>query len=77
MAKRLYIQEDNEARNEEALYGPFEKNEILERCNDAFADLMAHGGANIDAISLTDEEASKVYINPRAFWMEQLDTLTE
>lgn len=77
MAKRLYIQEDNQKLGEEALYGPFDESEIQERLNDAFADLMASGLANINAVSLTDEEAATRYINPREFWIEQLATLTE
>lgn len=77
MAKRLYIQEDKPHLNKEALYGPFDQDEIQERLNDRFADYMASDKANIDAISLTDEEAAAVYINPREFWMSQLATLTD
>lgn len=77
MAKRLYIQEENSKLNELALYGPFEESEIEERLNDRFADLMAEGLANIDAVTLTDEEAATVYINPREFWMERLAEFTE
>lgn len=75
--KQLYILEENSKLNEKALYGPFSEEEIEERLNDAFADLMASGLANIDAVSLTDEEVATLYINPREFWMEQLATLTE
>lgn len=74
---QLYILEENPKLNEKAFYGPFSEEEIGERLNDAFADLMASGLANLDAVSLTDEEVAKLYINPREFWMEQLATLTE
>lgn len=74
---KLYIQEDNPKLNELAYYGPFEPSEIQERLNDQFADLLASGLANIDAVSLTDEEAANMYINPREFWMIQLADLQE
>lgn len=75
--KQFYIQEENTRRNELAFYGPFKESEVVERLNDAFADFMAEGGANIDAIVMSDEEASAYYINPREFWMEQLATYTK
>jgi len=76
-AKRAYIRELNEGLYEIALYGPFSDEEVGGLLNDAFADAMASGGADIEEVRLTDEDASKHYINPREFWMRQLATLTE
>ncbi len=71
----LYIYEQNSKLNEEAYYGPFSEEEIEQRLNDRFADLMASGLANLDAVEMTDEEAAKFYINSREFWMNQLADL--
>lgn len=72
-----YIREKNTKLDELAYYGPFEEFEIEERLNDAFADYMAEGGANIDGVLLSFSEACNMYINPREFWMSQLATLTD
>lgn len=77
MASQMYIHEENPKLAEEAFYGPFEPCEMQERLNDQFADLLASGLANVNAVTLTDEEAATVYINPRAFWMDQLADLQE
>lgn len=57
-----------------AYFGPFSDDEIDERANDAYAELLA-GVGNLDDVDLTDKEAAKIYINPREFWMEQLSQL--
>lgn len=75
MSALLYIQEEDTELDEVAYYGPFEDTEIEERLNDAFADYMAEGLANINAVELTDAEAADIYINPREFWMTQLADL--
>lgn len=73
----FYIREEDTKTREIAYYGPFEESEIHERLNDAFADLMASGLANLNSFEMTDKEAECHYINPRAFWMEQLASLTK
>ena len=72
--KQYYIEhEDIETpENGTAYFGPFGADEIVDRCNDTYADLLA-GSGNVDSVLLTDAEAEAIgYINPRTYWMEQL-----
>lgn len=61
-------------QNGVAYFGPFGDDEIDERANDAYADLLA-GVGNLEDVDLTDEDAAKIYVNPPEFWMEQLSQL--
>lgn len=77
MSKKWYIEhEDIESPNEDgspniALFGPFkDDHEVTVAINDAYADLLAASG-DLDAVELTDEEASKMCINSADWWFEQ------
>jgi len=72
-ASKFYIEHEDiqTPSNGIAYFGPFNEAELTERCNDPYADLLADCG-NVDSVELTDEEAAAIYINPRAYWMEQL-----
>lgn len=59
-----------------AYFGPFPDEEMTERLNDAYANLLA-GVGNIDEVLLEDEDAKKFYINPPEFWYEQLKELVD
>ncbi|MDB5716120.1 MAG: hypothetical protein JWO15_3517 [Sphingomonadales bacterium] len=72
-----YIREQNSDLGELAYHGPFEESEMQERLNDAYADLLASGLANLDDVLLSEAEAVRMYINPREFWMTQLADLTK
>ncbi len=74
MATKHYILEEEILTDASSYYGPFDESELTERLNDAYADLLTGAKSNIDAVELTDEEAAKIYINPREFWMSQLAT---
>jgi hypothetical protein len=62
--------------NGEAYFGPFSADEIDERVNDAYADLLA-GCGEVDALVLTDKQADAMYVNPREYWMTQLAKIEE
>lgn len=71
--KKFYIwHEDVQTpSNGEAFFGPFTEDEIDERINDAYANLLA-GVGNIEVYVMSDEEVAEYYINSREYWMEQL-----
>lgn len=73
MAGKFYIEHEDVQipSNGIAYFGPFASDEMTERLNDAYADILA-GGGNVEEVYLDDGKASKIYINPREYWMEQL-----
>ena len=69
---KWFIREKNNKLGELAYYGPFEETELSARLNDRFADFMASGGANIDAVQLAESEWTNMCINPAKFWYDWL-----
>lgn len=70
-----------------AYFGPFSAEEVGERVNDAYADLLA-GSGNVDVVDQREvfgtdspdngaDPASWTYVNPRAYWMTQLAELSD
>lgn len=57
-----------------AFFGPFDKSEIEDRINDAYADLIIQCG-DVDVVKMTSTQAARYYINPREFWMKELGEL--
>lgn len=77
--RKHYIEHEDiqTPENGTAYFGPFEESEMDERLNDTYADLLA-GSGNVDGVLFTDAEAEAIgYINPRAYWMEQLASVTD
>lgn len=74
----LYIEHEDiqTPSNGRAVFGPFDEAEVTERVNDAYADLLA-GSGNVDVVELTDSEAGEIYVNPRAYWLEQLASIRD
>lgn len=56
-----------------AYFGPFSEDELDERFNDAYADGLVHFGP----IEEVDELPRGVYVNPRSYWMDQLEKFEE
>lgn len=75
---RWYIWHEDEQNPENgvAVFGPFEYKELTQVMNDGFADALADCGT-LEEFQMTDEEASKFYINTRAYWLEQAADLTD
>jgi hypothetical protein len=65
--KRWYIREvDREGRT--ALYGPFPEDEINDRLNDEYADMLEADLANVDAIIRSDRQMRGLFINSPESW---------
>lgn len=84
MTVRFYIHEvksdwsgPEEKILESAYYGPFTQEESQARLYDFYADILEEGGAEISVIEMSDEDATKYYINPRELWMSNLALLQE
>lgn len=71
MAFYIRHEDTQTPENGVAYFGPFAEDEMTERLNDAYGDLLA-GCGDLDEEILTDEEAAGIYINPRQYWMDQL-----
>lgn len=71
---RWYLQQKS---NDQTYYfGPFEYKELHVRKNDAFGEALSIGG-DLEEFQMTDEEASKFYINDRECWLKQTADLTD
>lgn len=75
---RWYIWHEDERNPENgvAIFGPFKYEELIQVMNDGFADALADCGT-LEEFQMSDEEASKFYINTREYWLEQAADLTD
>lgn len=75
--QRFYIKHTDKTilSNGTVYFGPFDVVEGRERINDAYADLLSVLG-DVEAMLMTDEQASKFYINSPDYWMEALEEAT-
>lgn len=73
MERALYIchVDSQTPENGIAFFGPFGDDEIEDRLNDAFADLLS-GAGDVSCVELTQIEAQDLVSNTREYWMEQL-----
>jgi hypothetical protein len=77
--KKFYIKHTDTKvlENGTVHFGPFSSNvDGLTCINDAYADALAACG-EVEAMFMTDEQASKFYINSREYWMDALKELTD
>lgn len=72
MSRGIYIRHEDlqNPDNGEAYFGPFDENEIDDRLNDAYSDLLS-GVGNVDCVLLDEYEKWKCN-NSRDYWMTQL-----
>jgi len=74
--KRWYVDHVDLENDQVAYFGPFKKSELMVVMNDDFAEALASCGP-LTEFQMTDAEASKYYINTRAYWLEQAADLTD